>query len=378
MQNPATVQVGKRNQGSQNIEHTYYLCQPSNRVTALRRLLDAAPDIYGIVFCNTKRETQQLADQLIKGGYTASALHGDLTQQQRDMVMKSFRNKLVRVLVATDVAARGIDVDDVTHVIHYGLPHDAESYNHRSGRTGRAGRSGESWIIATKKEAVKIPQIQKKIGKTIHKKLFPTGSEICQKQVNHFALRVASTKADVEVIKPFLDDLLPMFGKMSREEIVSYFLAEEFDSLFSHYENAEDLNTVATEYVPRKEYRYAINLGQRDGFTWPLMKDWLRDAAGLKKYAIEGVEVYNEQSEFCIRAEEENKLIDAFEHVIWEGTRVKLRKLKDGKLKGQRNRGKGGPTGGKKFGKNKPRNKYGSGNKNAGRPKRSASKKRRP
>ena len=347
MTTPETVQVGKRNEGSQNVEHSYFLVQGSNRVIALRRLLDAAPNIYGIVFCNTKRETQELADQLIKGGYTASALHGDLTQQQRDMVMKAFRNKHVRILVATDVAARGIDVDDVTHVIHYGLPHDSEGYNHRSGRTGRAGKEGESWVIATKKEAVKIPQIQKKIGKSIHKKLFPTATEICQMQINHFAQKVASTKADVEVVKPYLTDLLPMFENMSKEDVVSYFLAEEFDSLFRHYENAVDLNTAATEYVPRNEYRYGINVGQEDGFTWMLLKDWLRDAGGLKRYAIEGVEVYNDRSEFSVRAEEEEKLLAAFENVVWEGTTIKLRKLKDGRIKGQRYRGKGAPGGGR-------------------------------
>ena len=341
MKNPELIQIGKRNEGSQNVEHAYFLTAGINRNKSLRRLLDAAPDIYGIVFCNTKRETQELADELIKSGYTASALHGDLSQQQRDMVMKAYRNKLVRVLVATDVAARGIDVDDVSHVIHFGLPHDSESYTHRSGRTGRAGKSGVSWIVATKKEAIKIPQIQKKIGKTIHKKLFPSGSEICQNQINHFAQKVASTTADVEGVKPYLSGLLPMFDNMSKEDVVSYFLAEEFDSLFSHYENAQDLNVV-TENIPRKEFRYSVNLGEIDGFTWMLMKDWLRDAAGLKKYAIEGVEVHDKRSEFSIRAEEEEKLLKAFEHVVWEGTRVTLKKLANSESRGKRRGSFGG------------------------------------
>ncbi len=329
MSNPLMVQVGRRNEGSENVEHSYYLTNRDSRFNALRRLLDSAPNIYGIVFCNTKAETQRVADDLIKSGYTANALHGDLTQQQRDMVMKSFRTKLVRVLVATDVAARGIDVDEVTHVIHFGLPNDSEGYTHRSGRTGRAGKKGESWNIVTKKEATKIPLIQKKIGKTIQKKLFPTGTEICKNQIGAFAYRVASTSADVDVVKPFLEDLLPMFESMSKEDVVSYFLAEEFDSLFRHYENSSDLNVV-TERVVRNEYRYSINLGEDHGFTWPSMKDFLRDAGNLQKYAIEGVDVFGAQSEFSIRADEEEKLVKGLEGATFEGTVLKLKKLKDG------------------------------------------------
>lgn len=355
MKNPEMVQVGRRNQGSENIEHAYYLAQRETRNSALKRLLDSAPKIYGMVFCNTKVETQQVADDLIKHGYTAAALHGDLSQQQRDMVMKAFRQKNVRILVATDVAARGIDVDDVTHVIHFGLPNDTESYTHRSGRTGRAGRTGVSWIITTKKEAVKIPQIQKQIGKIIQKKQFPTGAEICQNQIDAFADRVAARNADVEAVKPFLDTLLTKFDHLSKEDVVAYFLAEEFATLFRHYENAPDL-TVVTEDIPRNEYRYHINLGTRDGFTWQLLKDWIREAADLKRYSIEGVEVFDRNSEFSVAASDEELLVSTFANATWEGRPLKLTKLKDG----SRVKRKGGfadkrPAG--KFNDRKPFNK---------------------
>lgn len=329
MHQPEMVQVGKRNQGSQTIEHTYYLAQRDTRFPALKRLLDSAPKIYGMIFCNTKVETQQVADDLIKHGYTAAALHGDLSQQQRDMVMKAFRQKMVRILVATDVAARGIDVEDVSHVIHYGLPNDSESYTHRSGRTGRAGKLGESWIVATKKEAMKIPQIQRQIGKTIHKKNFPTGNEICQTQINAFAGRVAETTADLDVVRPFLDELLPLFNDMSKEDVIAYFLAEEFESLFKHYENAQDLSVI-TEDNPRNEYRYSINLGSKDGFTWQMLKDFIREAGNLKRFAIEGVEVFEANSEFSVAASEEKALVDAFVGATFEGEPLKLVKNKDG------------------------------------------------
>lgn len=359
MSNPHKVQIGRRNQGSQNIEHAYFVVNRDNRFDGLRRLLDAAPNIYGIVFCNTKRDTQKVADDLIKAGYTANALHGDLSQQQRDMVMKSFRTKMVRVLVATDVAARGIDVDEVTHVIHYGLPNDSESYTHRSGRTGRAGNKGESWCIVTKKESTKIPMIQKKIGKNIHKKLFPSGTEICGKQISAFASRVASTSADVESVKPFLESLLPMFDNMTKEDVVSYFLAEEFDSLFTHYQkNAQDLNVV-TENVPRNEYRYRVNLGQSHGFNWMMMKDFLRDGANLSKYSIEGVDVFEEQSEFSIRAQDEATLVKSLHNAQFEGVKISLKKIQGG---GSGRRKKYADGGGKRRG-GKP---YGGGRKGGG------------
>jgi ATP-dependent RNA helicase DeaD len=362
MTDPFRVQVGKRNQGAQNVEHAYYLTRNEHKFMALRRLLDAAASPYGIVFCNTKRDTQQVADQLLQNNYTAAALHGDLSQQQRDLVMNAFRQRLVSVLVATDVAARGIDVDDVTHVFHYGVPNDAESYTHRSGRTGRAGRSGESWILANKKESLKIPQLQKQIGKTIHKRSFPTGQEVCKSQLNAFASRVAATKADVGAVEEYMDELLPLFANMSKEEVVQYFLAEEFDALFRHYEQAVDLNVV-TEQNPKKEYRYRINLGERDGFTWPMLKDFLREAAGLRKYAVEGVEVYSSKSEFSIDVKEENKLLEAIDGAEWEGRTIRLTRL------GEAAKMHGGAKRNKRFGGN-GRSKKSKGHRKGGNKKR--------
>lgn len=343
MQDPIQIQIGKRNQATTSVEHSYYLTTRDLRYASLRRLLDSAPNIYGIVFCNTKMDTQEVAENLIKDGYTAASLHGDLSQQQRDMVMQGFRSRHVRILVATDVAARGIDVDDVTHVIHHRLPDDVENYNHRSGRTGRAGKSGISWILATKKEATKIPYIQKIIGRTIHKQMFPTGAEVCNLQLKAFAQRVASKEGDVEVVRPYLEDMMPLFENMDKEMLIASFLAEEFEGLFRHYAQVQDLNS-GTEDTPRRENRYFINLGTKDGFSWMLLKDWLRDQTGVGKFDIQGVETQATHSYFSVKIEIAEKVEQALASAVWNEREVRIELVAN--ARSERGGGGGGFRGG--------------------------------
>ena len=207
MREPIEFSVGKKNQGADKIEHVFYSVHFRDRYLALKRIADFYPDIYGLVFCRTKIETQEVADALIKDGYSADALHGDLSQAQRDFVMKRFRNKTLQMLVATDVAARGIDVDNITHVINYNLPEDDESYTHRSGRTARAGKSGISIAIVTKKDIGRIKDLERKIGKSFRKSLVPTGVEVCEKQLFHLVHKLHKVEVMDEEIEKFLPNI---------------------------------------------------------------------------------------------------------------------------------------------------------------------------
>ena len=216
MANPTEITVGHKNTGSKNVSHEYYLVGSRDRYAALKRLADANPQIFSVIFCRTKRDTQKVAEKLIEDGYNAGALHGDLSQNQRDLVMKSFRNKQIQMLVATDVAARGIDVDDITHVINYQLPDEIETYTHRSGRTGRAGKSGVSMVIITKSEQRKIKTIEKIIQKAFIKKEVPEGMEICEVQLKALAHKIHDTEINHE-IDPYLEEINLLLEDTSKE-----------------------------------------------------------------------------------------------------------------------------------------------------------------
>ncbi len=247
MNNPVEIATARANQSAENIDHFYYLVNASTRFEALRRIADVNPDIYGIVFCRTRRETQQVADKLIKGGYNADALHGDLSQAQRDHVMGRFRSSLLQILVATDVAARGLDVNNITHVINYNLPDELESYIHRSGRTARAGKKGESIALVSNRESSKIRQLERKIGKDFTKKDIPSGKEICGKQL----LKLVEDLKKVEVDKSEFDQYLPAITAelegFSREELIERFFSTEFNRFLDYYKDSGDLNISAND-----------------------------------------------------------------------------------------------------------------------------------
>ena len=296
MHDPAGITVGTRNTGVDTVMHEYYLVGGRNRYEALKRLADANPGIFSVVFCRTKRDTQKVAEYLIEDGYNAGALHGDLSQNQRDLVMGAFRKKKIQLLVATDVAARGIDVDDITHVINYQLPDEIETYTHRSGRTGRAGKSGVSMVIITRSELNKIKKIEHKINQKFVAKSIPSGMEICEIQLYHLASKIKNTEVDEE-ISGYLPAIKDVLEGLDREELIKKIVSVEFGRFYSYYQNKPDLNSDAPSAgrqvsgSDKGSTRFFINIGERDGYDWKSLKDLLRKRLELEKDDLHRVDV---------------------------------------------------------------------------------------
>lgn len=327
MHHPKEITIGAKNQASANVLHECYIVNGRQRYQALKRLADANPDIFSVIFCRTKRDTQAVAEKLIEDGYNAAALHGDLSQNQRDLVMKGFRNKQIQMLVATDVAARGIDVDDITHVIHYQLPDEIETYTHRSGRTGRAGKSGVSMVILTKSEAKRIKTIEKIIQKKFTYKPIPSGMEICEIQLYHLANTIKNTQVNPE-IQTYLPAVEDVLQGLSREELIQKMVAYEFNRFYNYYKNSKDLNVPELhdkEYADDAgETRYFINLGEKDGFDWQSLKDFLRDALHLGKNDIFKVDVKNTFSFFNTESELTDVVLEAFSDFALHGRKISV------------------------------------------------------
>ena len=274
------IVVGSRNEGAENVNHIYYMVNAKDKYLALKRIVDYYPRIFAIIFCRTKIETQEIADKLIKDGYNAESLHGDLSQPQRDLTMQKFRQHLTQLLVATDVAARGLDVDDLTHVINFGLPDDIENYTHRSGRTGRAGKKGTSISIVHSREKFKIRNIEKEIGKQFVEAEVPKAEEICKKQLYKVMDQIVKTDVDDEEIAPFMQDINRYFEYMDKEEVIKKIVSLEFGKFLAYYADAPELSPVSQDKSGKiqsdkqklqnkaaKGYRRLfINLGKRDGF----------------------------------------------------------------------------------------------------------------
>ena len=278
------IVVGSRNEGAEHVNHIYYMVNAKDKYLALKRIVDYNPRIFAIIFCRTKMETQEVADKLIKDGYNAESLHGDLSQQQRDLTMQKFRQHTVQLLVATDVAARGLDVDDLTHVINYGLPDDIENYTHRSGRTGRAGKKGTSICIVHSREKFKIRNIEKVIGKQFEQGVIPSAQEICKKQLYKVMDQIVKTDVDDEEIAPFMQDIQRYFEYIDKEELIKKIVSMEFGKFLSYYADApeiEEVNSKREEGRGKREdgrgrkqptptskgyKKLFINLGKKDGF----------------------------------------------------------------------------------------------------------------
>ena len=344
MRKPIEITGGTRNQATNTVQHEYYVVSGRHRYQALKRLADANPDIFSVVFCRTKRDTQAVAEKLIEDGYNAAALHGDLSQNQRDLVMKSFRARQIQMLVATDVAARGIDVDDITHVIHYQLPDEIETYNHRSGRTGRAGKSGISMVILPKSEVKKIKTIEKMIGQPFEQKQLPSGMEICEIQLYHLANNLKNTE-----VNPAIDDYLPAIYKelkeVNREELIKKIFSVEFTRFFNYYKNAENLS-VENERESRSggnsdEVRYFINIGERDGYDWKSLKDFLKATLNLGRDDVFKVDVKNSFSFFNTDADLSDLVMSTFTDFQMDGRfiNVELSTKGAGRDRGGRKRG---------------------------------------
>ena len=312
MKKPAEITVGSRNTGAENIQHQYYVAHAKDRYVALKRIADYYPDIYAIIFCRTKIETQEIADALMKDGYNADSLHGDLSQTQRDSVMNRFRTRNLQMLVATDVAARGIDVTDLTHIINYNLPDDIEHYTHRSGRTGRAGKSGISIVIINLKEHFRIKQIEKQIGKKFEQVKIPTGKEVCNRQLLHLVEKLKNTEIKHKEIEEFLPAVYEKLKPLSKEDIIARFISTEFNRFLSYYSRAADINVEMRKEVSRPErkssgsgsssgsVRLFINLGQMEKFNDRSLRTYLSDAANIPNLRISHIEVTRSCSFFEI------------------------------------------------------------------------------
>lgn len=372
MNKPVELTSGKKNEGASTIKHVYYVVNPRERYMALKRVVDYYPEIFGIVFCRTRAETQDVAESLIKDGYSADALHGDLSQAQRDFVMKRFRNRTLQMLVATDVAARGIDVDNITHVINYNLPEDVENYTHRSGRTGRAGKSGISIAIISPKESGKIRDIERILKTKFDKLDVPTGVDVCEKQLFHLVHQLHDVEVKDEEIEKFLPAIYEELKDLSKEELIKRFISEEFNRFYNYYQNAPDLNmgkegkgSVEGAFGNGRTTRFFINMGNMDGFNPNAMKDFLSDAVKLHPRMVFNIDVKDSFSFF----ETESKFVDNFlalnsQGVEFNGRKVSLevshRKMRDsrsgdGERKGGDFKRGGGFKGGEKRDGKRPR-----------------------
>ena len=359
MANPTEVTVGHKNMGSENVSHEYFLVGARDRYQALKRLADVNPEIFSVIFCRTKRDTQKVAEQLIEDGYSAGALHGDLSQNQRDVVMKSFRVKQIQMLVATDVAARGIDVDDITHVINYQLPDEIETYTHRSGRTGRAGKSGISMVIVSRSEVRKIKSIEKIIKKEFTKKEVPSGMEICEVQLKALANKIHDTEINHE-IDPYLNDINNLFKDVSKDELIKKFFSVEFTRFFNYYRKTKDLNS-PNEGNHVQDYgkednstRFFINIGNKDGYDWMKLKDFLRDTLQLSQDDVYKVDVKDSFAFFNTDNTHKSKVLEFFKDFKQDGRFINVEITE--KKSRERNRGGGSRRSSGGYGSGRSRN----------------------
>ena len=333
MENPFELTVGKKNTGAENIEHRYYVVHARDRYAALKRIVDATPDIFAIVFCRTKIETQEVAENLIKDGYNADSLHGDLSQQQRDKVMKRYREKSLQLLIATDVAARGIDVNNVTHVINYNLPDELESYTHRSGRTARAGKSGVSICIINTKEVFKIKQIEKLLSsKFIYSKI-PDGVEVCEQQLLMLVKKIHNVEVDESGIEKYLPGIYEELKELDREELIKRVVSIEFNRFLEYYRNANDLNIDYSkkDHVRGGDEKYRsgaprmfINLGSMDGFDTGKMLGYLIDISTLPKTAFGRIDIKGVYSFIDVEEDKIQNALDSFKNEVYKGRRVRV------------------------------------------------------
>lgn len=353
MHSPVEITVGDRNTGADNVSHEYYLVTARDRYNALKRLADANPDIFSVVFCRTKRDTQKVAEKLIEDGYNAAALHGDLSQNQRDLVMKSFRNHQIQMLVATDVAARGIDVDDVTHVINYQLPDEIETYTHRSGRTGRAGKTGVSMVIISKSELRKIKSIERIIQKDFIAKEIPSGMEICEIQLFHLANSIKQSEVNDE-IDEYLPSINEVLKDFSKEDLIKKVFSVEFSRLLDYYKNSQNLNVSekggASSEASDDSIRYFINIGAKDDFDWMSLKDFLRDLLELGRDDVYKVDVKGSFSFFNTDEKHKELVLGVFQDFKLDGRAINVEISKDSEGRkrggGSGRRSRGGERGG--------------------------------
>ncbi len=311
MSEPEEVSIGRKNTIAQNIRNEAYVIDKDFRYEALKRIVDFYPDIYGIIFTRTKNEAQEIAEQLIKDGYNADALHGDLSQAIRDKVMMRFRDRSLQILVATDVAARGIDVDSITHVIHYGVPDDIESYIHRSGRTARAGKTGVSISIVTNSQKQRLKQVEQLIKTKIEILPIPTAQDVIEKRLLHFFEDFRNIQIDNDIINKYQNSILEQLKDLSREEILLRFCTLEFQRFTDYYKDAVDLNVLNNS----KQVRLFINIGRKDGFDKLEFVQWLHRMTDIPKKFINNVRMNDSYSFFEVSEKDKNTVFERLENI---------------------------------------------------------------
>ncbi len=368
MTKPVEITSGQKNQGSDNVSHEYYSVTERTRYPALKRIADLNPNIYAIIFCRTRRETQEVADNLIKDGYSADSLHGDLSQAQRDSVMGKFRKKTIQILVATDVAARGLDVSELTHVINHKLPDQIENYTHRSGRTGRAGNKGISIVLVNGKEKGKLRPIEKIIKKKFIQAKVPSGKEICQNQLMNLIDKVQAIEVNETQINEFLPSIYEKLKDLEREELIQKFVSLEFNTMLAYYENAKDLNDLSSRDNSRARStnenmtRFFINIGRKDSLNPAKLIGLINDQNIGDKIEIGAIDILDTFSFFELDKNFEDKALDAFSRnqPDFDGRSVNIEVTKKERSGGKRRGGSKKPFGKKEGGFGRRRSAEGS------------------
>ena len=374
MNNPVELSVGRRNAGAENVEHICYMVHAKDRYLALKRIADYYPEIYGIIFCRTRKETQEVADKLMQDGYNADSLHGDLSQMQRDTVMNKFRKRNIRLLVATDVAARGLDVDDLTHIINFNLPEDLEIYTHRSGRTGRAGKKGISIVVANLKEKNKLRQIEKQINKKFQQLPVPLGAEICERQLFHLIDRMEKVEVNYSQISAYLPKIYKKLEWLNREDLIKKFVSVEFNRFLEYYKQMPDLNVPEESRSFDKKKgkrsnadftRFFINLGKTDNLQPTTLIGMVNDYTGIRDIELGKIEILKNFSFFEVESSFAGKIIPAFKNKKMKQREINV-EIAEKKRNSGRNDEKRPPKRRGKFGDKKEKKSFGSKSKKRG------------
>ncbi len=323
------ITIGRKNEGTANVKHVVYVVHAKDKYETLKRIVDSCPQIYCIIFCRTKIETQEIADKLMHEGYNADSLHGDLSQAQRDLVMQKFRIRNLQILVATDVAARGLDVDDLTHVINYGLPDDTESYTHRSGRTGRAGKTGTSVAIINMKEKSKVRNIEKAIGKEFVPGEIPTAKEICKKQLFKVIDDLEKVKVNEDEINDFMTEIYRKLDWLSKEDLIKRVVSHEFNRFYEYYRDRDDIEIAVDNRKSRRDRdakgsrkaekgysRMFINLGKMDGFNLRGLMGMLNESTQTR-VDVGRVDLMKKFSFFEVDESRASEVLRAFDNLAW-------------------------------------------------------------
>ena len=361
LQNAKEITIGRKNESTSNVKHVAYTVQAKDKYAALKRIVDYYPQIYGIIFCRTRKETQEIADKLMQEGYNADSLHGELSQAQRDAVMQKFRIRNLQLLVATDVAARGLDVDDLTHVINYGLPDDTESYTHRSGRTGRAGKTGTSIAIINLREKGKLREIERIIGKKFIAGEMPTGKQICEKQLIKVIDELEKVKVNEEEITDFMPEIYRKLEWLSKEDLIKRMVSHEFNRFLDYYRDREEIETPtdSRERNPRDSRergsrkaapgftRLFINLGKMDSF-FPSELISLLNSNTRGRIELGRIDLMKNFSFFEVEEKEAQNVVKALNRANWNGRKVSVEVAGEEAGEGRRGSGSAERRGGKR------------------------------